>query len=112
MRILVTGGAGFLGSHLCDRLVEAGHDVVVIDNLQTGSKDNLVQFEGNRKIEFRKADIVNPLTGKYDRIYNLACPASPYQYQYNAIATARTNFYGVDNLLQLATQCGARFFQA
>lgn len=112
MRILVTGGAGFLGSHLCDRLVEAGHDVVVIDNLQTGSKDNLVQFQGNRRIEFRQADIVNPLVGKYDRIYNLACPASPYQYQYNAIATARTNFYGVDNLLQLAAQCGARFFQA
>ena len=112
MRVLVTGGAGFLGSHLCDRLVESGHDVVVVDNLQTGSRDNLAQFVGNRRIEFRQADIINPHCGDYDRIYNLACPASPYQYQYNAIATARTNFYGVDNLLQLATQCGARFFQA
>ena len=101
-----------MGSHLCDRLVEFGHDVVVVDNLQTGSKDNLAQFVGNRKIEFRHADIINTQTGTYDRIYNLACPASPYQYQYNAIATARTNFYGVDNLLQLATKCGARFFQA
>ena len=112
MRILVTGGAGFLGSHLCDRLVEVGHDVTVVDNLQTGSRNNLAQFVGNRRIEFRHADIIAPLSGSYDRIYNLACPASPYQYQYNAIATARTNFVGVDNLLQLATQCGARFFQA
>lgn len=112
MRVLVTGGAGFLGSHLCDRLVESGQEVVVVDNLQTGSRDNLVQFKGNRKIEFEHADIINPQTGAYDQIYNLACPASPYQYQYNSIATARINFLGVDNLLQLATQCGARFFQA
>lgn len=112
MRTLVTGGAGFLGSHLCDRLVELGHDVVVVDNLHTGSKKNLKQFVGNRRIEFQEADIINPLKGNYERIYNLACPASPHQYQHNAIATARTNFYGVDNLLQLASKCGARFFQA
>ena len=112
MRILVTGGAGFLGSHLCDRLVEVGHDIAVVDNLHTGTRDNLAQFAGNRKIEFRQADIIAPMLGEFDRIYNLACPASPYQYQYNAIATARTNFIGVDNLLHLAKQCGARFFQA
>ena len=112
MRVLVAGGAGFLGSHLCDRLVEQGHEMLVVDNLHTGSLSNLAQFAGNRRIEFSKADIINGISGEFDRIYNLACPASPKHYQHDAIATAHTNFYGVDNLLQLARKCGARFFQA
>jgi UDP-glucuronate decarboxylase len=112
MRVLVAGGAGFLGSHLCDRLIEQGHDVLVVDNLHTGSLLNLSQFAGNRKIEFRQCNIMNGIEGEFDRIYNLACPGSPRHYQQNPIETARTNFNGVDNLLQLATKCGARFFQA
>ncbi len=112
MRILVAGGAGFLGSHLCDRLASDGHEVLVVDNLHTGSRLNLSHLSGNRKIEFRLGDIVDPVKGEFDRIYNLACPGSPRHYQQNPIATARTNFMGVDNLLQLASQNGARFFQA
>ena len=112
MRILVAGGAGFLGSHLCDRLASDGHEVLVVDNLHTGSRLNLSHLSGNRKIEFQLGDVVDPVKGGFDRIYNLACPGSPRHYQQNPIATARTNFMGVDNLLQLASQTGARFFQA
>lgn len=112
MRILVAGGAGFLGSHLCEKLVEQGHDLLVVDNLLTGRLLNLSNFVGNRKIEFRQADVVNKIEGNFDRIYNLACPGSPPRYQENPVGTARTNFVGVDNLLQLAAKCGARFFQA
>jgi UDP-glucuronate decarboxylase len=112
MRILVAGGAGFLGSHLCDRLASDGHEVLVIDNLHTGSQLNLSHLRGNRKVEFRLGDIVDPVKGEFDRIYNLACPGSPRHYQQNPISTARTNFIGVDNLLHLASQNGARFFQA
>jgi UDP-glucuronate decarboxylase len=112
MKILVTGGAGFLGSHLCDRLVEQGHEVTVVDNLQTGSMNNVAHFKGNRNITFKKQSIVDGLDGDFDRIYNLACPASPPHYQRDPIDTMRTNFTGVDNLLQLAEKCGARFFQA
>jgi UDP-glucuronate decarboxylase len=112
VKILVAGGAGFLGSHLCDRLVEQGHDVSVIDNLLTGSLDNLAHFKGNMKLAFRKDTILNPVKGQYDRIYNLACPASPPHYQHDPIGTARINFIGVDNLLATAQACGARFFQA
>lgn len=112
MRVLVAGGAGFLGSHLCDRLVEQGHDVLVVDNLHTGSLLNLSQFAGNHKIEFRQASVTSEVEGMFDRIYNLACPGSPQHYQQNPIETARTNFNGVDRLLQLAAKCGARFFQA
>ncbi len=112
MRILVAGGAGFLGSHLCDRLAGDGHEVLVVDNLHTGSQLNLSHLAGNRKIEFRLGDIIDPVKGEFDRIYNLACPGSPRHYQQNPIATARTNFMGVDKLLNLASQNGARFFQA
>jgi UDP-glucuronate decarboxylase len=112
MRILVTGGAGFLGSHLTDRLVEQGHEITVLDNLQTGSMGNIAHFRGNQKITFQKQSIVEPFDGSFDRIYNLACPASPPAYQLDPIDTLKTNFYGVDNLLQLAEKCGARFFQA
>lgn len=112
MRVLVAGGAGFLGSHLCDRLVEQGHDVLAVDSLQTGSLLNLSHFSGCRKFEFREGNIINKIEGEFDRIYNLACPGSPPHYQQNPVGTARTNFNGVDNLLQLAAECGARFFQA
>jgi UDP-glucuronate decarboxylase len=112
MRILVTGGAGFLGSHLCERLIEQGHEVVIIDNLQTGTMHNVAAFSGNRKVEFRKVSILEPATGHFDQIYNLACPASPPDYQRDPIDTMRTNFLGVDNLLQLAVKSKARFFQA
>ncbi|MEP7171897.1 MAG: UDP-glucuronic acid decarboxylase family protein [Aestuariivirga sp.] len=112
MRILVAGGAGFLGSHLCEKLVEQGHDLLVVDNLLTGRLLNLSNFVGNRKIEFRQGDVINKIEGNFDRIYNLACPGSPPRYQENPVGTARTNFIGVDNLLQLAAKSGARFFQA
>ena len=112
MRVLVAGGAGFLGSHLCDRLVEQGHEVLVVDNLQTGRLSNLSHFACNRRIEFRQGDVINKIEGEFDRIYNLACPGSPPRYQQNPVGTARTNFIGVDNLLQLAAKCGARFLQA
>ena len=101
-----------MGSHLCERLVEQGHDLLVVDNLLTGRLSNLSHFVANRKIDFRQADVVNKIEGRFDRIYNLACPGSPPRYQQNPVATARTNFIGVDNLLQLAAKCGARFFQA
>jgi UDP-glucuronate decarboxylase len=112
MRILVAGGAGFLGSHLCDRLAGDGHEVLVVDNLHTGSQLNLSHLAGNRKVEFRLGDVAQPIKGEFDRIYNLACPGSPRHYQHDPIATARTNFMGVDNLLNLASQNGARFSQA
>jgi UDP-glucuronate decarboxylase len=112
MRILVTGGAGFLGSHLCDRLVEAGHEVTVIDNLQTGSRMNLAHLRENRRAEFIEHDVVDPFEGKFDRIYNLACPASPPLYQHDPVKTLRTSFTGTDNLLDLARRTGSRFFQA
>ncbi len=108
----MTGGAGFVGSHLSDRLVEQGHDVTVIDNLQTGSMVNIAHFKGNSKITFHKQSIVEEFNGDFDRIYNLACPASPPLYQLDPIDTMRTNFIGVDNMLQLAVRSGARFFQA
>jgi UDP-glucuronate decarboxylase len=112
MRILIAGAAGFLGSHLCDRLIGQGHDVVAVDNLLTGSLDNIRHLEGREHFSFVKHDIVEPFAGRFDRIYNLACPASPPHYQRDPIATARTSFAGTDNLLKLATACGARFFMA
>jgi UDP-glucuronate decarboxylase len=112
MKILVTGGAGFVGSHLSDRLVEQGHDVTVVDNLQTGSMNNIAHFKGNRSISFHRQSITERFDGEFDRIYNLACPASPPRYQIDPVDTMRTNFIGVDNLLQLAAKTGARFFQA
>jgi UDP-glucuronate decarboxylase len=112
MRILVTGGAGFLGSHLCDRLVELGHEVTAIDNLQTGSRANLAHLKGNRHVTFQKHDVVREFGGAFDRIYNLACPASPPHYQHDPVRTARTSFLGAYNMLDLARRTGARFFQA
>ncbi|MCB1379131.1 MAG: SDR family oxidoreductase [Alphaproteobacteria bacterium] len=112
MRILVTGGAGFLGSHLCDRLIALGHRVTAIDNLQTGALRNLAHLEGHDRFRFQQHDVVDPFEGSYDRIFHLACPASPPKYQSDPISTLRTCFIGTDNMLRLASQCGARFFQA
>lgn len=111
-RILVTGGAGFLGSHLIDRLVRQNHEVVCLDNLLTGSMDNIQHLEG--KITFVKHDIVEqfPNMGSFDEIYNLACPASPIHYQADPVHTFKTSVYGALNVLELARQTGAKVFQA
>jgi UDP-glucuronate decarboxylase len=112
MQILVTGGAGFLGSHLCNRLIAASHHVHCIDNLRTGSAANIVHLKGNPRFRLTVDDVVIPFEGQYERIYNLACPASPPHYQHDPIATVRSSFMGTDNLLDLARRTGARFFQA
>lgn len=111
-RILVTGGAGFLGSHLCDRLLKEGNDVICADNLFTGSKDNIRHLLLNPYFEFIRHDITEPLYVEVDQIYNLACPASPPHYQYNPIKTAKTNVYGAMNMLGLAKRVNARILQA
>ncbi len=112
MRTLVTGGAGFLGSHLCDRLVKDGHDVVCIDNLFTGSKQNIAHLLDHPRFEFVRHDVIDPFKFEVDRIYNLACPASPPQYQYNPIKTVKTSVMGAINCLGLAKRVRARVFQA
>jgi UDP-glucuronate decarboxylase len=112
MRILVTGGAGFLGSHLCDRLISDGHDVVCLDNLFTGRKENIVHLLANPHFEFMRHDVVDPFKVEVDQIYNLACPASPPHYQYNPIKTAKTSVMGAINCLGLAKRVKARVFQA
>jgi len=112
MRILVTGGAGFLGSHLCDRLIRDGHDVICIDNLFTGQKTNIAHLLGNPRFEFVRHDIIDPFKYEVDQIYNLACPASPPHYQYNPIKTIKTSVMGAINCLGLAKRVKARVFQA
>ena len=111
-RVLVTGGAGFLGSHLCDRLIEEGNDVICADNLFTGSKDNIRHLLSNPYFEFIRHDITEPLYVEVDQIYNLACPASPIHYQYNPIKTAKTSIHGAFNMLGLAKRVKARILQA
>lgn len=111
-RILVTGGAGFIGSHLCKRLVDEGNYVICVDNLFTGSKDNIKNLDGNENFEFIDHDIVEPLDVKVDLIYNLACPASPPHYQYDPIKTTKTSVLGTINMLELAKKLGVRIFQA
>lgn len=111
-RVLVTGGAGFLGSHLCDRLIREGCDVICADNLFTGSKDNIRHLLGNPYFEFIRHDVTEPLYVEVDQIYNLACPASPPHYQYNPIKTAKTSVYGAMNMLGLAKRTNARILQA
>lgn len=111
-RVLVTGGAGFLGSHLCDRLIKEGSDVICVDNLFTGSKDNIRQLLSNPYFEFIRHDVTEPLYAEVDQIYNLACPASPVHYQYNPIKTAKTSVYGAMNMLGLAKRVKARILQA
>ena len=112
MRILITGGAGFLGSHLCDRLLADGHEVVCIDNLFTGSKANIAHLLANPNFEFVRHDIIDPFKYEVDQIYNLACPASPPHYQYNPIKTTKTSVMGAINCLGLAKRVKARVFQA
>jgi UDP-glucuronate decarboxylase len=112
MRILVTGGAGFLGSHLCDRLISDGHDVICLDNLFTGRKENIVHLLPNPHFEFIRHDVIDPFKLEVDQIYNLACPASPPHYQYNAIKTIKTSVMGAINCLGLAKRVKARVFQA
>ncbi len=112
MRILITGGAGFLGSHLCERLLERGHDVVCLDNLFTGSKNNIRHLLDNPFFEFVRHDIVDPIKLEVDQVYNLACPASPVHYQYNPIKTVKTSVMGAINVLGLAKRVKARVFQA
>ena len=112
MRILVTGGAGFLGSHLCDRLIKDGHEVVAIDNLFTGRKLNIAHLMGHANFEFVRHDVIDPFKYEVDQIYNLACPASPPHYQYNPIKTIKTSVMGAINCLGLAKRTKARVFQA
>lgn len=112
MRILITGGAGFLGSHLCDKLLVQGHDVICLDNLFTGSKANIAHLFGNPNFEFVRHDVIDPYKYEVDQIYNLACPASPPHYQYNPIKTTKTSVMGAINCLGLAKRTKARVFQA
>ncbi|MDR2580281.1 MAG: SDR family oxidoreductase [Fibromonadaceae bacterium] len=112
MRILVTGGAGFLGSHLCDRLIEQGHDVICLDNYFTGSKKNVEHLVSNPRFELVRHDVTQPILFEVDRIYNLACPASPVHYQYNPVKTIKTSILGAVNMLGLAKRVKARILQA
>jgi UDP-glucuronate decarboxylase len=112
MKILVTGGAGFIGSHLCRRLQAEGHDVLCADSLFTGTKDNVADLMGNKKFEFLRHDIVTPLCVEVDQIYNLACPASPIHYQFNPVHTTKTSVNGAINMLGLARRTKARILQA
>ena len=111
-RILVSGGAGFLGSHLCDRLIAQGHEVLCLDNFFTGSKDNVTHLLNHPKFELIRHDVVEPIRIEADEIYNLACPASPVHYQYNPIATIKTSVMGALNLLGAAKRSRAKIFQA
>jgi len=112
VRILVTGAAGFLGSHLVDRLLQDGHEVLGVDNLFTGSKKNLEHLHGNPRFEFMRHDITFPLYVEVDAIYNLASPASPVHYQRDPVQTIKTNVIGAVNMLGLAKRLGIRIFQA
>ncbi len=111
-RILVTGGAGFLGSHLCDRLVSEEADVLCLDNFFTGSKENIKHLMDHKNFEIIRHDLVEPILLEVDQIYNLACPASPIHYQYNAVKTVKTNVMGMINMLGLAKRVKARILQA
>lgn len=111
-RIMVTGGAGFLGSHLCDRLLSDGYDVLCVDNFFTGTRDNILHLMGNSHFEVMRHDITFPLYAEVDEIYNLACPASPIHYQFDPVQTTKTNVHGAINMLGLAKRTKARIFQA
>ena len=111
-RILVTGGAGFLGSHLCERLVAEGNEVICLDNYYTGSKNNIVHLMSNKNFELLRHDICFPLYVEVDEIYNLACPASPIHYQYDPVQTTKTSVHGSINMLGLAKRQNAKIFQA
>lgn len=111
-RILITGGAGFIGSHLCERLLNEGNDVICLDNFFTGSKNNIRHLIGNNRFELVRHDITKEFYAEVDQIYNLACPASPIHYQYNPIKTMKTSVVGIMNVLGLAKRCKARILQA
>src|SRR6202048_2144783 len=111
-RILVTGGAGFLGSHLCERLVEAGHDVLCVDNFFTGTRENIAHLISRSNFELMRHDVTFPLYVEVDEIYNLACPASPVHYQYDPVRTTKTSVHGAINMLGLAKRVRAKIFQA
>ncbi|RFB80992.1 UDP-glucuronic acid decarboxylase family protein [Methylovirgula sp. 4M-Z18] len=111
-RILVTGGAGFLGSHLCERLIAAGHDVLCVDNYFTGSKNNIAHLLSHPHFELMRHDVTFPLYVEVDQIYNLACPASPVHYQYDPVQTTKTSVHGAINMLGLAKRVKARILQA
>ena len=112
MRILVTGGAGFIGSHLCERLLADGHEVLCLDNFFTGRRENIIPLLDNPHFELLRHDVIEPILLEVDQIYNLACPASPIHYQYNPVKTVKTNVMGVINMLGLAKRVRARILQA
>lgn len=112
MKILVTGGAGFVGSHLCKRLLEEGHEVICLDNFYTGNKDNILGLMKNKRFEVMRHDITFPLYVEVDQIYNLACPASPIHYQFDPVQTTKTSVHGAINMLGLAKRTKARILQA
>ncbi|MCH8148435.1 MAG: SDR family oxidoreductase [Planctomycetes bacterium] len=112
MRVLVTGGAGFLGSHLCDRLLDDGHEVIALDNLFTGAKRNIRHLLDRKDFEFLRHDVVNPVLLEVDWVFNLACPASPVHYQYNPVKTIKTSVLGTLHMLGLAKRVKARILQA
>jgi len=112
MRILVTGGAGFIGSHLCERLLQDGHDVLCLDNFFTGRRVNIVHLLESRHFELIRHDVIEPILLEVDQIYNLACPASPIHYQYNPVKTVKTSVMGMINMLGLAKRVRARILQA
>jgi len=111
-RVMVTGGAGFLGSHLIDRLLEAGHDVLCVDNLFTGTKENIAHLHSNPRFEFMRHDVTFPLFVEVDEIYNLACPASPIHYQHDPVQTTKTSVHGAINMLGLAKRLNCKILQA
>jgi len=111
-RILVTGGAGFIGSHLCERLLNMGHEVLCVDNFFTGSRDNIKHLLNNEHFEFMRHDVTFPLYIEVDEIYNLACPASPIHYQHDPVQTTKTSVHGAINMLGLAKRTRAKIFQA
>lgn len=108
----MTGGAGFIGSHLCRRLLENGHDVLCVDNFFTGRKDNIIDLLDNKHFELQRHDVTFPLYVEVDQIYNLACPASPVHYQFDSVQTTKTSVHGAINLLGLAKRTKARILQA
>jgi UDP-glucuronate decarboxylase len=112
MRILITGGAGFIGSHLCERLLNEGNEVICLDNFFTGRKENIFHLLDNHRFELIRHDVTEPIFLEVDQIYNLACPASPVHYQYNPVKTVKTSVMGAINMLGLAKRVRARIFQA
>ena len=112
MRILITGGAGFIGSHLCERLLDESHEVICLDNFYTGRRENIFHLLGNPRFELIRHDVTEPILLEVDQIYNLACPASPVHYQYNPVKTVKTNVMGAINMLGLAKRVKARILQA